>query len=461
MRYHTAIASLCTAAAIATTAVVGSVWMMMTTSMVVVVAVESTTVMTPTVTRMMIRNTRRCSLHHHHYGRSLFSYPHHHTSCRYSSSISTSSTLFHRWIPSHVDHPFTGHHHPRSHHSCHDRYDTHSRRFFVRPPYHTAATTTTTTALPQQSRKEDSDHVDCTYDNSNHNSHDNQNRIDDDRDDEHMVRDRTYQWVRRVVIGLNLCPFAQAPTASSQLRIVVVRGNHVPTLMEYVVQEIRELVATTITTTTTEITTTTTTTATTQQQQQPHTTTLVVCPECYPQDFLEYLNLVHDVEEQIGTHPEWDGIVQLASFHPHYCFSGSDDSADPDNCTNQSPYPIFHLLREIDVTRAVQQLPDQNAAGVWSRNVDLLRTLHRTFSYDDFTAIVTVPKTTTTTTPPPQEATSWLASDNQIDEEEGLDDDDDLPKDTPQQQERTFQVRQILRRFPIPLMRGTTHGEIR
>jgi hypothetical protein len=88
----------------------------------------------------------------------------------------------------------------------------------------------------------------------------------------------------------------------------------------------------------------------------------------------------------------------------------------------------------------------------------LLRTLHRTFSYDDFTAIVTVPTTTTT---PTREATSWLASDTQIDEEEEEDDDDDddLPKDTPQQQERTFRVRQILRRFPIPLMRGTTHGE--
>lgn len=242
---------------------------------------------------------------------------------------------------------------------------------------------------------------------SDHNNHaSSSNDLCFVEDDDELVRERTYLWVRRVVIGLNLCPFAKQPTRAQQLRIVVRRGMDRLALLEAVQEEIAVLVE-----------------STQPNSTCHHTTTLVVCPECYPNDFLEYLNIANDMEDAIRANPEWEGVVQLASFHPNYCFAGSPDAREPDNCTNQSPYPMFHILREMDVTRAVQQLPDQNAALVWSRNVDLLRTLHQD---DDFLAMVTVPRKKEDFFQP-KNPPSWV-----------------------------FRLRQTLRRFPIPLVRGAS-----
>jgi hypothetical protein len=224
-----------------------------------------------------------------------------------------------------------------------------------------------------------------------------------DIDDNDTVRERTYQWLRRVVIGLNLCPFAREPTQANQLRIVVHRGNDEDRILETVQEEIEDLVESTRVQTLSGC----------DPTFNNATTTLLVCPECYPNDFEEYLNIANVIEDAIAEHPEWIGVVQLASFHPLYCFAGSPDPAEPDNCTNQSPYPIFHILREMDVTQAVEQLPDHNAAVVWSRNVDLLRTLKQSLPAAEFQATVTGTQRTST------------------------------------------RVRTILRRFPIPLLRGS------
>jgi len=57
----------------------------------------------------------------------------------------------------------------------------------------------------------------------------------------------------------------------------------------------------------------------------------------------------------------------LASFHPEYCFAGSDDQ-DPANYTNRSPFPMIHILREADLDRALktffhpERIPEKNMA---------------------------------------------------------------------------------------------------
>jgi uncharacterized protein len=227
-----------------------------------------------------------------------------------------------------------------------------------------------------------------------------------DNDTPHIdetVRKRTYQWLRHAVIGLNLCPFAREPTQSKQLRIVVRRGKDEERILDTVHKEMEALVKSS----------TTTALSKSEPTSPPITTTLVVCPECYPDDFEEYLNLSIALEEAIADHPDLVGVIQLASFHPLYCFAGSPDPTEPDNCTNQSPYPIFHLLREVDVNQAVEQLPDQNAAVVWSRNVDLLRALKEALPAAEFQATVSGTQST------------------------------------------SAQVRTILRRFPITLLRGS------
>jgi len=67
-----------------------------------------------------------------------------------------------------------------------------------------------------------------------------------------------------------------------------------------------------------------------------------------------------------------DGELQIASFHPSYCFADSKPN-DPENLSNRSPYPLLHLLREDSVTRAIKSHPD--IEGIPKNNVALLRQL--------------------------------------------------------------------------------------
>src|SRR5690606_5444604 len=72
-----------------------------------------------------------------------------------------------------------------------------------------------------------------------------------------------------------------------------------------------------------------------------------------------------DTAQQCLLDEGYEGIYQLASFHPDYCFTDCeyDDAA---NFTNRSPYPIVHLLREeslasaIAVYPAVEDVPQRN-----------------------------------------------------------------------------------------------------
>ena len=62
----------------------------------------------------------------------------------------------------------------------------------------------------------------------------------------------------------------------------------------------------------------------------------------------------------------------MASFHPDYVFAGEAPD-DPANCTNRSPYPMLHLLREASVERAVAAFPDPDA--IVDRNIATMRQL--------------------------------------------------------------------------------------
>ncbi len=67
-----------------------------------------------------------------------------------------------------------------------------------------------------------------------------------------------------------------------------------------------------------------------------------------------------------------EGELQIASFHPQYQFEGTEPD-DIENYTNRAPYPIFHLLREASIERAVDAFPD--AAEIYERNMETLRRL--------------------------------------------------------------------------------------
>ena len=62
----------------------------------------------------------------------------------------------------------------------------------------------------------------------------------------------------------------------------------------------------------------------------------------------------------------------LRSFHPGYQFAGTQPD-DIENCTNRSPFPVLHLLREASIERAVANYADP--ASIYERNIETMRRL--------------------------------------------------------------------------------------
>ena len=101
-------------------------------------------------------------------------------------------------------------------------------------------------------------------------------------------------------------------------------------------------------------------------------TTLLVHPHVL-RDFLDYNDFLDQADALVES-LALDGVLQVASFHPDYQFADSafDDLA---NCTNRSPFPTLHLLREDSVERAVAAFPDPDA--IVDRNIETLERLGR------------------------------------------------------------------------------------
>lgn len=99
-------------------------------------------------------------------------------------------------------------------------------------------------------------------------------------------------------------------------------------------------------------------------------TTLLIYGRAFARfdDYLDFLELA----EMLLIDQGYEGIYQLASFHPHYCFEGADHD-DAANCTNRSPYPMLHLLRESSIERALTAYPHPEA--IPERNIALMRKL--------------------------------------------------------------------------------------
>jgi hypothetical protein len=159
----------------------------------------------------------------------------------------------------------------------------------------------------------------------------------------------TRRWVERVVVGLNLCPFAAAPVRAGRIRYTLCLETHPEAIYLALLQEMESLIG---------------------LPEAVAESSLLVTPLGLA-DFGAYLDLLQVAEAAIPV-AGLEGILQLASFHPEYCFEGAEPD-DPANYTNRSPYPMFHLIREAPLARALARYPDPE--GIPERNIALLRRL--------------------------------------------------------------------------------------
>jgi hypothetical protein len=99
-------------------------------------------------------------------------------------------------------------------------------------------------------------------------------------------------------------------------------------------------------------------------------TTLLIHPRTLLDfvEFNDFLDTVDATVERLGL----TGVLQVASFHPRYQFAGTEPE-DITNCTNRSPHPMLHLLREASVDAAVAAFPE--ADEIYLRNMETLRRL--------------------------------------------------------------------------------------
>ncbi|WP_226662155.1 DUF1415 domain-containing protein [Microbulbifer aggregans] len=142
------------------------------------------------------------------------------------------------------------------------------------------------------------------------------------------------RWLQDVVVGLNLCPFARKPLRAGQIRFVVSEANSNEVLLEELLDEFQVLDRT---------------------SEEEVETTLLILPT-YLRDFHDY-NFFLDEAEWLLKRQGYEGIYQIASFHPHYQFADTRPD-DEENLTNRSPYPILHLLREASLERGLKNYPD-------------------------------------------------------------------------------------------------------
>jgi len=154
--------------------------------------------------------------------------------------------------------------------------------------------------------------------------------------DPELAESETRSWLVDVVVGLNLCPFASKPHRAGAVRFICSKATKEEVLLEDLQKELCLLAETPI---------------------DQIETTLLIVPH-FLHDFYEYNQFLEWVDRLLRRE-NWEGVIQVASFHPDYCFAGTEPE-DAENLTNRAPYPTLHLIREDRLEEVLAKHPDSD-----------------------------------------------------------------------------------------------------
>ena len=159
---------------------------------------------------------------------------------------------------------------------------------------------------------------------------------------EQVIIKHTKQWLEQVIIALNFCPFAKKEWLNNTIYYHVSQESKLKKALVELIQQCHYL-----------------------QEHPELETSLIIYPQDF-KDFNRYLELF-DYANELLVEQGFEGIFQLASFHPDYCFADSDFD-DAANFTNRSPYATIHIIREASLEKVLalyknpEQIPDNNIA---------------------------------------------------------------------------------------------------
>jgi len=154
------------------------------------------------------------------------------------------------------------------------------------------------------------------------------------------IIDQTKKWIARVVIDCNFCPFASREYKRNSIHYQVDLSGELAVCVQSFIKECIRL-----------------------DKDETIETILLIFPDAF-QSFDDYLDLLALAERELRK-KGYEGIYQVASFHPLYRFAGAGEN-DAANYTNRSPYPMLHILRENSIEKVLQhysepeQIPGRN-----------------------------------------------------------------------------------------------------
>jgi hypothetical protein len=155
------------------------------------------------------------------------------------------------------------------------------------------------------------------------------------------------KWLNSIVVACNLCPFAGRELRAGRVRYVVTPATQEVQLLEALAAELQLL-----------------------SDDSTIATTLLIHPRLL-QRFDDY-NQFLDQADRLLVQLDYEGIYQIAGFHPDFQFAGTRPD-DAENYSSRSPYPLLHLLREASIDRAVAEYPDID--GIPARNINTLNAI--------------------------------------------------------------------------------------
>jgi hypothetical protein len=163
------------------------------------------------------------------------------------------------------------------------------------------------------------------------------------------------QWVTKVIVGMNFCPFAKPVVESGAVSYSVINERSLELCLQALSDELNRLYG-----------------------DDSIETSLLIYPVGF-EAFDDYLELA-GIADELLIDEGFEGVFQLATFHPDYCFEGQVYD-DPANYTNRSPYPILHILREASVEKALEsvanpdKIPNRNIEFARAKGLDEMKTL--------------------------------------------------------------------------------------
>ncbi len=165
--------------------------------------------------------------------------------------------------------------------------------------------------------------------------------------DTQQIIKQTQKWLVNVIIKHSICPFAKREFDKQRIHYEVIQSAEMQSQLEHLVLQFEAM-----------------------DDDLNRETTLLIFPESLD-DFESYLDLL-EISTELLIKQGYEGVYQLASFHPQYRFEGAAID-DPSNYTNRSPYPMLHILRETSIEKSIENFP--NPEDIPQRNIQLTNDL--------------------------------------------------------------------------------------